>query len=950
LPPDDPEVEIRRLLDQAESMPYGPDELALIRQAAALADESDDEDLAYEVQMRLTTSAGFAGDTDTMLSSFAWCLAKHDSDPDRFAAKANDGSDLLWQYKWMPEALLRSPAFSLKQIEALIKDMRKRYRQAGVGMGPVISVQWQYAWRSGQVDRAKELRAKLETAARDDYSDCEACSRSRAAAFALELGEDDRALALVDEITAKGLSCASEPEHALGLSLRAKLRANRLDDAKASHLRSYQLARLDPDSIATVADNLIFCAVTGNHARALAIVERHLHWLTHDTLNDASRLAFLPAIALALESVIQIGHGDQIVRGADRPELAPLLGLPVNGGPWTASGMVENVWASAERLATAFDERNGNDYVSQLLAKSHLILEETYNLPIQSNAFTTSPPPPAEEPEDLDELLGLAESCEMVQLHARQLNLANRIMAMTHDVDDRSDPRWPARLKAHELIIVALESMEYWDRMENAVTARIADMRRVGYRERADIEEYLFLSLYTGDDGGLERLQAAVSAVNDAISAGASPAEGLRDLQSAAAFCVCCSVMPGDDFPGRDQRVKELLALIEALNPADSIIFMRARLSGQLWFGSDMSEIVETLTWAVSLDLPLGFKAWYLQQLANVRGRIEEYDQAAAAADEATQIFASLGFIGASAGAAETAGRALGSAGRFDEAVSRLRYAMRLDELEGEQNPSSRLYLAKLLCRLDQYAEAAELLVDVLEMERARRAAPETIAEVLDWLGTARVGVDDPGGALRAWSEACDGFLAGQDLRSAANMRGQAGDLLRRLSAPYEAVREFDGALALLEQAGWRQNPNLHRDAMAALEERAFARASCEDEDAIIDIDTALQIAALDKLAWRWADLLDSKAHIVMRLGNPARATTEFLRTADAYRAAGDHVAAGFAGLSAARMLARRLDRPDEARAVLNTTLHDMENLTDEPSQESEELIEAIKASLASLR
>ena len=111
---------IRELFDEIDRTMYGPEERALVNQAVALAVESGDEVIEYYARMRLTASAKQTGDTDTMLSSFAWCLGKYDSDPTRFPADIDNGSaDLLWQYKWMAGTLSASPIFSRDQIDEI---------------------------------------------------------------------------------------------------------------------------------------------------------------------------------------------------------------------------------------------------------------------------------------------------------------------------------------------------------------------------------------------------------------------------------------------------------------------------------------------------------------------------------------------------------------------------------------------------------------------------------------------------------------------------------------------------------------------------------------------------------------------------------------------------------------------------------------------------------------
>ncbi|MDR1237865.1 MAG: hypothetical protein LBK28_06470, partial [Propionibacteriaceae bacterium] len=297
-------AEIIDLFQQIDQMYWSPQERRLIDKAVELSREIGDEELEYQARMRLTASAAQLGDTDSMLTSFAWCLAKYDSDPVRFAVDLeNNAADLLWHFKWMVGALDRNSMFALAQNEAMLDDMEEHYRRAGLGLSGVITARFAHSWRTGQLERAKELRSLLNSTPRDSHSHCDACGRSQLAEFAFELGEEEETLRLVDEIVEGGYSCGEEPEGALAATLLAKLRAGRLEDARADHSRSYRLARTNPDRIGIVADNIAFCAITNNEARGLAMVERHIGWLAHDPLDEGGHFRLLLAIGSVLEAV-----------------------------------------------------------------------------------------------------------------------------------------------------------------------------------------------------------------------------------------------------------------------------------------------------------------------------------------------------------------------------------------------------------------------------------------------------------------------------------------------------------------------------------------------------------------------------------------------------------------------------------------------------------------------
>lgn len=156
-----------------------------------------------------------------------------------------------------------------------------------------------------------------------------------------------------------GFSCGEEPEHALARTLLPSLRAGMLDQARAAHLRSYRLAKDNPANLAIIADNVVFCAVTGNEARALALVEKHLPWLVHDGLDAAAHETALASFAVGLDAVAAAGHPDTPVRGSDAEELVTLFGS--HEGAWTASALASRAWALADTIAAAFDVRNGTD-------------------------------------------------------------------------------------------------------------------------------------------------------------------------------------------------------------------------------------------------------------------------------------------------------------------------------------------------------------------------------------------------------------------------------------------------------------------------------------------------------------------------------------------------------------------------------------------------------------
>ncbi|MDR1512499.1 MAG: tetratricopeptide repeat protein [Propionibacteriaceae bacterium] len=1003
------EAEIQALLDQIDWTEPGPEEYSLVQRAVAMAVEAGDEELEHQARMRATASACWNGDTDAMLANFSWCLAKHDEDPERFPAELDDGNGLMWQYKWMPHALDRSPAFPLEQTEALLADMEARYRRAGLGLSGVASERFSHAWNTGRIKEAKRLRAVLKATPRDSHSDCEACSRSELLGFAVELGEDKRALKLIDEIVENGYDCAEEPALALARSLVVKLRAGRFDDAKASHARSYRLARSNPDAVGTIGYNILFCAITGNEVRALDMVERHLPWLAHDALNDAGRLTLLTAIGLALDSLERIGEGGQVVRAASRPEAAAALGLAQESAPaggWTARDLAAKVRAQADQLAAAFDARNGNTYVSERLASDRALLESPYDLPIQEAGFIALPAP-APEPADALALLELAHSCKASDLPQRAVEYARRVLELTAGALTAAKPdavpaapapgpapAWagsgsPAELRrqALGLVVAGLAEQELAEEAEAALRERLAELRQAGLAAQADVEELAGLSLYAGHDtaaletalaratevgapGHLvstiavrlaselaEAERAAASAAGGASEAGpgdgarggadgpADGAEGGAGLAGEGAGPVTGGA-PGGAWP----RIAELTELAGATAEPGTLSQAAALALRANSPDASPDQTLAHLDQILGFDLPRGQRAGLLRWRANGRGAAGRFEEGAADADEATRLNAELGFAPQGVAASMLAGHLLSDSGQVDAAVARFRYAIRLAALDGDPGVAPKFALGHTLLDLGQAWEAIELFGDVLETERENAAPGPVLADTLESLGRAHAEDGEPGAALGNWDEAADLYEADEQHAPAARLRWRMGNLFRQFADFEEAVGQFDRAMDLLEAAEWEAQGDARPLGVTVLEARALAKASQGDPSALEDVGRAHGIAVADEEPWRAADLLDTRARVLTMLDRDEEAVAQFLQAADSFRAADDLPSGAGAELMASNTLAKRLERPTDARAILSEALKTLSQSPEaQAAAEASGLLEALTAALADL-
>ena len=893
--------QIRELFDQIDRTMYGPEERALVNQAVALAVETGDEVIEYYARMRLTASAKQTGDTDTMLSSFAWCLGKYDSDPTRFPADIDNGSaDLLWQYKWMAGTLGATPIFGRDEIDAVLEDMRVHYERAGLGMSGVYTAQFEDAWSNGRIEEADRLRVKIAETPRDEHSHCDACGRSQLSGFLAELGREAEAITLVEEMIEGGFSCGDEPEFALSRTLIPYLRAGRLEDAKNAHLRSYRLSKDNADKISIIANHLIFCAITGNEARGLAMLERHVSWLAHDGLNVSGQFDALVAFGVLLDAVTAAGHGDATVRGADAAELTSFFGE--HDGPWTAGELAIAAWASASRIGAAFDERNGNGYHAGLIARAHALEGEHYDLPINTDTFAPAP-------------TVVAEPTDAAGWHERARELANLGEAVTGVAAARRAVELTTgreRDGSYSLLIGGLVRLEQWDEAEQALLARNVSLRESGRDAQADLEQRRGLALF-----GRTTEEDRAGLLQELASSGGAPREVVADLQLTLA-----AMLMQDDEPNLEQVSEFLKGAVENFDAPETTLSLASALSFQCQFEASSGDpavaraAVDRLI-ALAPDRASLANAYFLS--ARLRGADGEHEAGAKDADEATRLFSALDARGGIINAANLAAALFADADRHDEAITRLRFAVQQSQLLEGSHTGLRFQYGRALVRGGSPAEATEILSQVFDDETAEGMPSESRAETLYWLGHAYTGDEQHGNAVGTWHSAVQLFLEGSDSQGAAKAGMAAGRLLSRFGEHEDALEALDEAAT--EARKTPENVGLLTEVLHAL---GTAQANSGSDAGLVTLDEVAALAEEYDAQWLLADVTDSKARALHSLERSEEAIQLGLVAADRYAAAGDPWSAGGAELFVARLL-NEAGRAADAVAIYRSTIEHAE-------------------------
>lgn len=374
--------EIWRLLNEARFEEASEAKVAALERAVEAADAVGDPELTNYALNGLVDAYEFSRDSTRLLVPFARLLRNFDSQPDHFDAYLT--RSLYWTFKWIVDTMIEQPDVPLESIEHWLEEMRRRYSEAGYSMHAPAAYEMQLAYHVGDYDRVAAAIEALGEAEEDEMSDCTACQYTSLATIVFYAEEDsaDAAMEMLEPVLSGEQTCAHEPHYGLALSLLPLVELGRIDEARANHLRGYQMCKGKEDMVPMVALHVEFCALTGNEHRAVEILADHARFYDLD-LGVRDRQRLMEVTVLTCRRLKALGFADTSVPGP-------------TGTEWTATTLHD--WAEAERVAICarFDARNFNDHHSTM---SSCVIDSTpYDKPVHLGLKELKPKQPVVPP------------------------------------------------------------------------------------------------------------------------------------------------------------------------------------------------------------------------------------------------------------------------------------------------------------------------------------------------------------------------------------------------------------------------------------------------------------------------------------------------------------------------------------------------------------------------
>lgn len=930
-----------RLYYQAIAMPYGPGQIAAVEQVIRHADVVGDPHLAFAARMLGTQAYVYGGEPAKSFVTFSWCLADFDRNPGPYHQRYVHS--LLWHFKYMVTALLKFPEVPLDRTYAVLDDMERRYRDGGHSLHAVYSYRYRVARHVGARDEAEEWYRRWVAAPRDDLSDCAGCDPSARASHLAWMGRDEEAVAVAEPVLDGTLGCVEQPQGILTTLLMPYLRTGRREAARDAHRRAYRRHRANLADMSDVANHIAFCAATGNEARGLEIIERHLDWLDKAP-SPAAAMDFAAAAAAVLRRLTEAGHGDLTVHRRAHGERAA-ADVPIGV-------LADELAALATDIAARFDARNGtaaqSERIGELLSTEligeHLPLSATtrWRVPAPRQAQAVPAPAPSRGPvaspaayaavaaaESRPDIPGDAGPAELLAL-AEEYDLAERVDMVA--------------------VVLAEFDARFGDvELPSALAARRAEFRgderyQADDPDGAETEWRRSAELYrtAGDD---VRAWSVVGRLGVLRCMRGNADEGMEMVESSARFLA----------EHGDPRLSAV-----AQQRIGVALLMQERLPEALEAFDRVDQILATEFGDVSTAEPAVAHVAAHNALvrAQVLSQLERLEEARAAAIAARDAYRRLGPPDRLAAAIVVYGQLLddpaAAVEAFDEAV----------RLSGTDDigMNARLGRARALVALDRIAEAIDDFVDVIGIcaERGiedgavfvRLELAHTYHHAGRGLEAAEAGEEALLGLVRlghqAEADRCRHLLAtiyaslGEDEAAldmldqlAANLDGpdnlpargqvleEAGELLYRVDRDQVAAERFAAAAEAYALAG------LPLDRLRALRRRAVALHWAGDAAAAVaalegadEVSARLpdEVATAPDAVWERAMLGCDAARVLIGADRLDEALARVREMPARFRS----IEAFGEALQAELLLGEvllRLDRPGEAEPVLRSAL-----------------------------
>ncbi|EAQ77471.1 hypothetical protein [Blastopirellula marina] len=354
--------QIYNLQIKAYQLPIGETRLRLYEEALRIAEQSRDLDLIFPARIHMAYAAGAAGYEEKTMAALAWCLATFEDNEERFLEYEKT---LLLLFQTFLSNISQYPNITRDKFEQLAGQLESLICRFGYSLRSVYLVRLWFAITIGDRLMAIESHAKYVSYPRDNLGRSvvsEDASEANLEFWYLSfLGETEKAIELASRIIAEKVSSNCVPHDTYNCVLRLLALLQRYEEADDYQKRGYRLIRNIRGFLELIGHQIAYLLHRGRTAAAIRMFERHLLWGL-ETFDLAARYRFYTAAKHLFTSLSQ-------TKSTCKLSLPSSFPLYKESSEYNISQLIDWFDKETSSLATAFDQRNGNDFFSVVIPK-----------------------------------------------------------------------------------------------------------------------------------------------------------------------------------------------------------------------------------------------------------------------------------------------------------------------------------------------------------------------------------------------------------------------------------------------------------------------------------------------------------------------------------------------------------------------------------------------------
>ena len=349
---------MEQLRKDYQDLPWGPQRTELNREYVALADKLEEpfDQLAGRYQLAYAYILG--DDPAKALPVCAEFMALQQEHPDEL-----DGGSVAMIAMLASSVARDLPQIPKAQCAALLEEFHQAVLACHSGERLWEYHACEYALMTGDREAAEAHLKRFQELPRDDLSDCEACEVSGAAEILLRLGRREEAMAALAPVLEQRITCAQQPWEALSTLIHDALGRG---DVRAARQFGKELLRrpIENQNDLPYAGALLRLesADSGGGWADAALLERCLSW-ARQLWDQKRRFWFFLGAGAFCPPLGEMPTGVRLSLPTD---------FPIPGADHTYSCQALEAWlrAEGEKIARAFDRRNGCVYYQEILRRA----------------------------------------------------------------------------------------------------------------------------------------------------------------------------------------------------------------------------------------------------------------------------------------------------------------------------------------------------------------------------------------------------------------------------------------------------------------------------------------------------------------------------------------------------------------------------------------------------